>query len=275
MLKSVSIVTFIFIIAISVHLSAQDKKSCGIKNTSFKDGEKITYVISYTWSFLWTDVGEAEFTVKRDKKFGKDVLHLHSFGKTYHFYDWFFKVRDLYESWVDPVTLQPVYFNRDIYEGGFTKQNEYTFNWNQDKIYTRIKRKKGPNKYDTLKIEKCTYDVVSAIYIARNLDFAQIKPNKIFPVTVVLDREIYHVGYKFLGKEKKNIKGLGKYNCLKFQVDLVVGDVFSGNQKLYVWVTDDQNKVPISIESPIKVGSIKARVIKWEGLRYKSTSSNN
>ncbi len=272
MLKTALFIAFFALELTSTIGFTQEKNSCGITNKSFRDGEKVKYIISYTWSFIWTDVGEVEFSVKQDQKLGKETLHLHSFGKTYQFYDWFFKVRDLYESWVDPINLQPIYFNRDIYEGGFTKQNEYKFNWKQDKIYARIKRKNGPNRFDTLKIEKCSYDVVSAIYIARNLDYSNIKPNKVFPISVVLDEKIYHVGFKFLGKEVKSVKDLGKFNCLKFQVDLVVGDVFSGNQKLYVWVTDDQNKVPIFIESPIKVGSIKARIIKWEGLKYETLS---
>ena len=265
---------FLFIIFEFIVSSAfaQQSSNCGIKNITFKEGEQITYIASYNWYFVWTDVGEVNFKVTKENKFNRELLHLYSYGKSYQFYDWFFKVRDLYESWVDPKTLQPVYFNRNIYEGGFTKENEYRFDWNKYQTYTRIKRKKGPNKFDTLKIEKCTYDVVSSIYIARNLDFTNIKPNRIFPVTVVLDREIYHVGYKYLGKEKKSVKGLGKFNCLKFQVDLVVGDVFSGEQKLFVWVTDDQNKIPIIIESPIRVGSVKARVNRIKGLKYPLTS---
>jgi len=260
-----------FLIIVPFFLLAQKVNDCGISNATFSDGEEVTYVISYTWLFLWTDVGEVNFTVNTDKKKGKNLLHLKSVGNTYAFYDWFFKVRDLYESWIDPVTMQPIYFNRAIYEGGFTKENEYTFDWTKNEVLTRIKRKDGPNQFDSLKIEKCSYDVVSAIYSARNFDYSNIQIGKMFPVTTIFDKEIFHIGFKYLGKEKKNIKDLGKINCMKFQVDLVVGDVFSGDQKLFVWVTDDMNHLPVFIESPIKVGSIKARVVYWKGLKSKVT----
>ncbi|MGE0078869.1 MAG: DUF3108 domain-containing protein [Bacteroidales bacterium] len=261
------VIIFIFLGMYSVAYT-QNVNTCGVVNNAFVVGEKVVYEMSYTWLFVWTDVGQVEFTVSADKRFGKDLLHLKATGKSYTFYDWFFKVRDLYESWVDPVTLSPYYFNRDIYEGGFTKENEYRFNWDTNELFVRVRRKKKANRYDTLKIDKCSYDVVTAIYIGRNLDFSNVKPGKVFPVAAIMDETVYNVGYRFLGREEKDVPGLGKLPCLKFQVDVVAGDIFKGDQKIYVWVTDDKNKLPVLIESPIRVGSVMARVKSVSGLKY-------
>lgn len=252
---------------------AQETTDCPITNSAFQVGEQITYSISYSWFFLWTDIGEVTFTVSSANKFGRDLLHLKSTGHTYPFYDSFFKVRDLYESWVDPKTIQPIYFNRAIYEGGFTKENEYQFDWLNNQALIRIRRKNGPNQFDTLKVDSCTLDIISAIYTARNLDYSNNQVNRIFPVTALFDKEIYHIGFKFLGREQKNIRGIEKLSCLKFIVDIVVGDIFSGDQKIYVWVTDDPNHLPIYIESPIKIGTIKAKVIQMKGLKYRIEDS--
>lgn len=268
-MKQYIIVALISIFICFSHIStAQNTSDCQIPNSAFQDGEQVTYLISYTWLFLWADVGEVNFKVSTDKKVDKDLLHIKCTGYTYPFYDSFFKVRDLYESWVDPNTMQPIYYNRDIYEGGYTKENEYKFDWAKNEVSIRVRRKKGPNQYDSLKVGSCTHDIISAIYAARNYDYSNLKADKIFPVTALFDKEIYHIGYKFLGREQKNIKGFGKLNCLKFMVDVVVGDIFSGEQKIFVWVTDDPNHLPVYIESPIKVGSIKAKIIRWEGLKY-------
>ncbi|MGD9977215.1 MAG: DUF3108 domain-containing protein [Bacteroidales bacterium] len=270
-------ITIINILSLFVGLSAEAQNSgnCGMVNTAFTKGENIVYEMSYTWFFVWTDVGEAEFNVTSEHRFGRDLFHLKATGKSYTFYDWFFKVRDLYESWVDSVTLEPVYFNRDIYEGGFTKENEYKFNWETNELYIRVRRKKKANRYDTLKVDNCIYDVVTAIYAARTLDFSNIKPGRTFPVSAIMDEKVYDVGYHFLGREEKNVKGLGRFNCLKFQVDVVAGDIFKGDQKIFVWVTDDKNKLPILIESPIKVGSVMARVKSVKGLKYPMSSKIN
>lgn len=247
---------------------AQDGQSCNVVNEAFSVGEKVVYEMSYTWSFVWTDVGQVEFTVNADKRFGKNLLHLKASGRSYTFYDWFFKVRDVYESWVDPQTLEPYYFNRDIYEGGFTKENEYRFNWESNELFVRVRRKKKANRYDTLQIQRCSYDVVTAIYVARNLDFSNVKPGRVFPVSAIMDEKVYNIGYRFLGREEKSIAGLGKLPCLKFQVDVVAGDIFKGDQKIFVWVSDDKNKLPVVIESPIRVGSVMARVKSVSGLKY-------
>ncbi|HNT42559.1 MAG TPA: DUF3108 domain-containing protein, partial [Tenuifilaceae bacterium] len=157
-------------------------------------------------------------------------------------------------------------------EGGFTKENEYFYDWNKNQVAIRVRRKKGPNRYDTLSVSRCTYDVISAVYAARNLDFSGIKPGKTFPVEVLMDEEVYHIGYRFLGREEKRVSGLGRFRCLKFQIDVVAGDIFSGDQKLYLWVTDDANKLPVAVETPIQVGSIKARLNTYEGLRHPLSS---
>jgi len=251
---------------------SQKGTNCQITNTSFSAGESVCYEVSYTWFFIWTDVGEVCFTVDADNRFGKTLLHLKATGRSYSFYDWFFKVRDLYESWVNPVTLEPFYYNRRIYEGGFTKENEYWFHQPDDSIKIRVKRKNGPNRFVKIKSQSCLFDVVSSVYYSRCLNFSNIKPGQAFPIDVLMDEEVYNVKYRFLKKEIKSIPGFGKIPCLLFQVDLIAGDIFSEQQKLIVWVTDDKNKLPVLIESPIRVGSIKARIKSAKGLRYKIRS---
>lgn len=235
---------------------------------AFSAGEEITYVLSYTWFFIWTDVGEVRFKVLPDTLNSSSLLHLNVFGTSYPFYDWFFKVRDVYESWVEPSTLIPIRFNRDISEGGYTKENEYDFNWERNEVDARIKRRGGEDQFYTIPVEPGTVDVVTAIYITRNLDFSKAIPLASYQVSVILDRETYRVKYTYLKRETKKVRGVGEFNTLKFRVELIAGDVFKEGQYLFVWVSDDLNRIPVYIESPIKVGSVRARVSSWKGLKH-------
>ncbi|MEW5844683.1 MAG: DUF3108 domain-containing protein [Bacteroidota bacterium] len=264
----------LFVLFTALQSKGQQASECKTTNTTFTAGESVCYEVSYTWFLIWTDVGEACFTVDSDNRFGKTLLHLRATGESYPFYDWFFKVRDLYESWVDPVTLTPRYYNRNIFEGGFTKENEYWFNQPGDSVKIRVRRKGGPNRFVSIKSPGCLFDVVTSIYYSRCLNFSGIKPGTVFPINVLMDEEIFNVKYRFLGKDVRKISGIGKVPCLKFQVDLVAGDIFSSNQKLMVWVTDDFNKLPVFIESPIRVGSIQAQIKSYKGLRYKIQTVN-
>ena len=243
-----------------------------LSQSAFAAGEELTYAMSYTLSFIWTDVGEVHFTATDAAYSGQSALHLKAVGKTYPFYDNFFKVRDVYEAWVQPQTLKPYYFNREVDEGGYTIKNIYTFNWAENALYAYIKRKNKPEKRDTMAVLPCSIDVVSVLYYCRNIDYSGAKSNQRFPVSLALDDDLYTVFYRFQGVENIDVKGLGRFRCMKFGVGLVKGSVFSGKEELTVWVTADDNKIPIYLESPIKIGTLKGRVIRMKNLKFPLSS---
>lgn len=276
-----SVFSLSFILISMVGFAQESAKKEPPKNTcvshtfsqsAFASGEQLTYAMSYTLFFIWTDVGEVVFTAHNVDFHGKPAIHFRAEGKTYSFYDKFFKVRDLYESWVEPTSLRPIYFNREVDEGGYTIKNIYTFDWSTNKLYAYVKRKNHPEKTDTLQVLPCSIDIVSILYYSRNIDYSEAKINQRFPVSLALDDMLYTVMYRYLGKEEIDVKGLGRFRCMKFAVGLVKGTVFSGKEELTVWITDDDNKIPIYLESPVKVGTVRGRIIKMQNLRYPLTS---
>ena len=239
---------------------------------NFQVGEKVKYVLTYNWFLVWTDVGEVTFEVNEAMRNNQQAYHLIGKGKTYSFYDWFYQVRDIYETWVDPETLQPYYYKRDVNEGGYKIDITYEYNWNDSLAYAESKKTRQPFKKDTIPLTNCTYDIMSIIYYARSIDFSKYEVGEKIPLTLLLDSQIEPVYIRYLGKEERRVRGMGKFDCIKFSGYLVPGDVFKGGEDLEVWVTDDKNRLPVWIESPIKVGKIKARMVKYEGLKYELTS---
>lgn len=259
----------------SVKKAALPANGCAnyqFSKSAFSSGEALTYAMSYTLMFMWTDVGEVTFTATDATFQGQSALHFKGVGKSYPFYDNFFKVRDVYETWVDPQTLRPFYFNREVDEGGYTIKNIYTFNWDDNSIFSYVKRKNHHEKRDTLKILPCSIDIVSVLYYSRSIDYSGAKLNQRFPVSLALDDELYMVFYRYQGKEAIDVKGLGRFKCMKFGVGLVKGAVFTGKEELTVWITDDDNKIPIYLESPIKVGTVRGRIIGMKNLKYPLSS---
>jgi len=239
---------------------------------NFHAGEKIKYVMTYNWFLVWTDVGEVTFEVDETEIFNRPAYHLVGKGKTYSFYDWFYEVRDIYESWVDPETLKPYYYKRDVNEGGYKIDINYRYNWEDTLAYAESKKTRKPFKRDTIPLDDCTHDIMSIIYYARSIDFSKYEVGEKIPLNLLLDSQIEPVYIRYQGKEKKRVRGMGKFNCIKFSGYLVPGDVFKGGEDLEVWVTDDKNRLPVWIESPIKVGKIKARMVDYEGLKYELNS---
>src|ERR1700737_3767415 len=86
---------------------------CGVRNSNFQAGEVITFRVFYTLANVYVGAGEAVFNNTLEHLNGKMVYHLIGEGKTYSFYDKFYKVRDRYESFVDTSTLEPYKFIRN------------------------------------------------------------------------------------------------------------------------------------------------------------------
>ncbi len=235
---------------------------CGISNTAFQNDEKISYTVFYSVMGFYLNAGNATFTANIEKYSGKPVYHVVGVGSSNPSYDFIFKVRDRYESYIDTGNLQPQRFVRNIDEGGYKQSENVTFN-NENNTVTTLK--------GTTQIPNCSQDVLSSIYYARNIDFNKYKPNDKIPFSMFLDNAVYNLYIKYLGKERIKTK-YGTFNSIKFKPLLVKGTIFDGGEKMTVWVTDDANHVPIRIESPIAVGAIKVDMMGYNNLRHPLTS---
>jgi hypothetical protein len=243
-------------------VKAQHADFCSIRNTSFSAGEKITFKVYYNLGRVFVGAGEATFNCQLEKFAGRDVYHVTGDGKTFRTYDWIFKVRDKYESFIDTATLQPLKFLRNVNEGGYKIYNNVVFNQAQH-IATSTN--------GAFPVPPCVQDVISAIYYARNIDFSKYNVGDKIPFAMFLDDQVYEIYIRYLGKEEVNTR-FGKFRAIKFKPLLIKGTIFEGGEKMTVWVSDDANKVPLRVDSPISVGSIKVDMVDYKNLRYEFTS---
>lgn len=256
-----NLVILVCFLIISTGLSAGDD-FCGLKNSAFHQGESIRYNVYYSVIGLYVNAGTANFSVALDKMNNKPAYHVTGIGSSNTSYDWIFKVRDKYETYIDTATLQPLKFIRQVEEGGYKINENVTFN----KVANSAITTKG-----VFKVPACIQDVLSSIYYARNINYANYKVEDKIPFSMFLDNQIYNLYIKYLGKEEIKTK-YGKFKAIKFRPLLVKGTIFSGGEKMTVWVTDDANHIPLRIESPIVIGSVKVDMMGYKGLRYPLSS---
>ncbi len=235
---------------------------CDIRNYSFTAGESLSFKVFYTVAGMYVGAGEATFSSTLKSFNNRPVYHIVGEGKTFSFYDKFFKVRDKYETFIDTLSLQPYKFIRNIYEGGFKKYENVTFN----KVTNTAVTNEG-----VFKVPSCVQDVLSSIYYARNINFDKFKPGDKIPFTLFLDKELFSMYIRYLGKETIKTK-YGKFRSIKFKPLLIKGTIFEGGEKMTVWISDDKNKIPVRIESPISVGSVKVDMMTYKNLRHPLTS---
>lgn len=259
--------TLLLFCLVFLRCTAFSQTSCVTKNTAFSSGEELHYQVVYNWGMIWVESAYASFKVKSAKLNGKECYHFTGAGSTYPKYDWFYKVRDVFETYVDSESFRPLKFKADIQEGSKKDKHTYIFNNPQKRAYTLINHGAKPIKIDTLKINNCTIDVLTAIYYARNIDYSSCKVNDTVSISLLLDGKVYPIYVRYLGKEVFTSKELGKYNCVKFSPLLVEGSIFKKGEGMTVWVSNDKNKIPLYIETPITVGIVKVKLVSVKGLR--------
>ena len=262
MIKAISkYLAFLALMLLTFSLKAGDE-FCGIKNTAFKNGEVVTMKIFYTTLGMYIGAGEATFSATMEKYNGKTSYHCVGEGKTYSFFDNFFRVRDKYETYIDSATMLPMKFIRNVQEGGTKIYNNVTFNH------------KGGTAVSTngvFKVTPCIQDVISSVYYARNINFDKYKAGDQIPYDMFIDDQVYHLHITYIGKETIKTK-YGRFRAIKFNPLLLKGTVFQGGEGMAVWVSDDPNHLILRIESAISVGSVKIDMMGYRNLRYPLTS---
>lgn len=228
----------------------------------------LRYKIFYSWGMIRSDVGEARLDLSKGQNshYG-EYFHSIAVGHSYKFYDLFFKIRDLFEVKFSTTTGRPLYFHRDISEGRYTMKNWYQYH-KDNTIWARVKRKEEPMVDTLLQATDSTFDVLSLFYHVRTLDPSKMAIGERRPISFAIDKELYNLYYRFEGREKIKVAGLGSFNALKFAATVVTGEVFTGENELIVWVSDDKNKIPLLFETPIKVGRVVGRLVQFENLKW-------
>jgi hypothetical protein len=243
---------FILLCAATVGSTAQER--------AYEGGEWFKFRVHYGF----VTAGYATLEVNDEVLGGKEVFHVKGYGKTTGLSRAFFKVEDDYQSYIDKENDRPYRFIRKIDEGGHTKDIQIDFNHDSGKALVNNKKHKSQEWVD---FPKDAQDMVSAFYYLRNrLDVSTIEEGYVVDMNMFFDKENYKFRLKFLGREVLHTK-FGNVPTLKFRPYVQSGRVFKEKESLTVWVSDDENRMPILIKADLAIGSLKASLSEFKGLK--------
>jgi hypothetical protein len=236
------------------------------KESAFQGGEWFKFEMSYS-GFL--KAGNATLSLKDKTLDGKSVYHVVGKGWTTGPVKWLFKVKDRYESYFDKETGMPYKFIRNIDEGGHTKDIEIKFDHENRKAEVFNKKHK---KRKTITTEQDVQDMVSIYYHLRNnIDIASLKQGDEIKTNMFFDEDNYGFKLRYLGREtiKVDINGSKvKVKTVKFRPYVMAGRVFKEEESLTLWVSADKNKIPLKIKADLAVGSLRADLVEFKGLKH-------
>lgn len=227
---------------------------------TFDVGEWFKFRIHYGL----VNAGYATLEVKEATKNGKKVFHVVGNGYTTGMTKFFFKVNDDYQSFFDKKTGQPYQFIRKIDEGGYTKNQEGFFNQSANNVLVKDYKKKTEK---TISVPENVQDIVSAFYYLRNHpSIDKLKVGESIAIDMFFDDETTKFKLKFMGREVIKTK-FGNVKSMIFRPYVQAGRVFKEEESLTVWISDDENKVPLRIKASLAVGSLKADLENFKGLQ--------
>ena len=263
-----NLVTYLLLVLLSV--TAVSAQQSGVQ-PAFRNGEVLTLKVSYRAKLIPnTEVATVVMSVADTTINGHPYYCIYANARTMPSFRWFYNLDDTYRSYIDTTTFRPVLSTSQIRENGYRAWSRFEYDWdNGVSVNTKQRRQDSPTEH-RIPIEGESYDGVSLFYDLRTIDPATLVEDEDRTIALLLNDTVRYINYRYLGRERKKVRNVGTFRTLKFSCQLATstGESFEDGSEFFIWISDDRNKIPVFFESPIRVGSVRAYISKFEGLRF-------
>ncbi len=231
-----------------------------LTNNAFEVGERLTFDIDY--GFI--TAGKAVMSIPGYQYInGRPTLDTRVEAMSSPTFDWVFRVRDRYETFLDVDGLFPWRFEQHVREGHYSKDYEATFDPENETAST--------SNGHLYKTPEYVHDIVSAFYYIRTLDLTHARRGDVIHLENFFDGQVHPLDVRVLGHQQVET-AVGTFECCVIEPMVVKGGLFKSNGSIKIWLTDDNDHIPVKMSSKILIGSIEAKLVKYEGVRSPLTS---
>ena len=241
----------------------------------FQDGEVLYYRAAYRAKLVPNiEAGEVTVSTKSDMLNGKEVYRVTGNGRTLPFFRWFFDMNDTYDIWVDKESLRTQRFESDLKEDKYTFRSNYVYDWDSMKVHTWSQKRQNTPREKTMTLTAESMDAVSLYFNLRSVDLKTFREGEHHHLDMVLEDTIRHLRYRYIGREELRVPKMGHFDTMKFACTIGSSEEFSftDGTEFFIWITNDENKIPVMLASPVRVGEVRAYLRRYEGLRHPLTS---
>ena len=248
-MKQILLVILLFILPFS--LFSQKKNGTKII-------ERLVYNGYYNLGFIWIKGGYCTLETTRSDLY-PNSNKMTMIAKTGNAGDLVFKLRDTLISHYDKDILKTYKFQRNAHEGSYDKTFDYDFDYEKNVSICNVHKYNKYRAKDTIELVPKFYDMMTLVRFLRTLDYTKLKKGEVIPIKAIIDREIHKLYIRYRGRDTQRVKGV-KYRCFLFTPVLLKGSVFRGGEDMKIWISDDENKLPIMVEAKVLVGSLKGEL---------------
>lgn len=257
-------------LALLLVISGSAHSQCAIENNFFKTGEVLKYDLHFKWGIISKKAGSATLKTTDTTFAGKDAYKITMISQSEGAARNFFKMNDTISS-VLSKDLIPLAFYKDAHEDDkYTKEELfYKYLPNKQIKIRSIRYKEGIFKFDeTFNTQKCTYDVMSIVFYARTLNYASMKRGDKTTVDFITGKKKLKMTINHSGIENLKMGDGKKYKCIKLTLK-ISDDAFANEEDaMTVYITNDNNRMPIRIDSKLKIGNARVILNSYSGNKY-------
>ncbi len=237
-----------------------------VPNDSFSTSEILTYRVHYGV----INAAEAAMVVSDQYYFinKRPCYKIDIYGKTTGLFDLAVRIRDNWGAYIDTASIIPHKAYRYIEEGKYRKNEVVKFDHQRDEatILNMDRENKNLKNKKKHKVPENILDMVGGYYFLRTLDYSQQKPGDIMNLQGFFDGKVYDLQLRFLGREEVKTR-LGTFRSIVIAPMLPDNDFFAKGNPVKVWISDDQNKVPLKIKAELSVGALEIDIKDMKNLR--------
>ncbi|MGJ8640604.1 MAG: DUF3108 domain-containing protein [Opitutaceae bacterium] len=218
------------------------------KPPQFQPGDRFVYDLY--WSSIKVGVAELSFTLSTEANPPAGKLLATFTVNTSGIADKLFKVRDKIESWIDPVTGQPVFYKKKQREGKTKRDVEVDFDWQNMKATCT----KNDRVYEPIELVADTFDPLSLLTRITQNDYSENKQTK---QATTDGKKLIYIQTSLKDTKKLKVKA-GKFEAHRVEVATKeLEGVFekSDDASIEIWLSQDTPAIPLKMKSKVAVGS--------------------
>ena len=270
--RRLALVALVLLAGLASTRSSVAQSQCGIENTAFADGEKLSYDLYFNWKFVWVKVGRAAMVTDLVDYQGKKAYRASLVTGGNRKLDKFFTMRDTLLSYCG-TDLSPLYFRKGAREGKRYYIDELWYTYPNSTCKLRMHRidADGEVHWKDAQYKDCIYDMMSIFLRARNFDASGMKVGDKIPMPISDARRLSHSWLQYRGMENFKVDGTKeKFRCLVFS--FIEREDGKNHELIRFYITDDQNHIPVRLDMFLSFGSAKAFLHSYKGVRSEMTS---
>lgn len=251
----ISTLCILLIISLTPDLTSapNQNKLRSLSNKAYSFGETLNYKVGY--KFITAGTGSFQIMPSPVYRNNRKCYDIRFQVRSLPSLEGLYKVLDRYRTVLDMEGIFPWEFEQNVREGNYKKDYKASFDQNNHTA------KVGTKMFD---VTPYVHDIVSAFYFVRTLNLHDMKNGSVFYLKNFFDDSTYSLGVKIHRRETIDVEA-GKFRCIVIEPLVQKGGLFKNEGNIFIWVTDDDRKIPVKVATKIIIGYVGAELTSYSG----------